>query len=87
MDNGCQKSVAGLPAFLRYCKHAHRSPDLLPSSENFKLGDMVHKSIGVAHLRIPIDTVGNFLEYESGVVDVDIPILFGLDKMKSLLVY
>ncbi len=84
MDNGCQKSVAGLPAYLRYCDRAHISPELTPSNEKFKLGDVTHPSIGRATIRVPIDTNGNVLEYDSHVVDVDIPILFGLDNMKKL---
>eukprot|EP00171_Calliarthron_tuberculosum_P007706 IDg7706t1 len=33
---------------------------------------------------MPIDDIGNYLEYDTEVVDVDIPVLFGLDKMKQL---
>ncbi len=31
-----------------------------------------------------MDAEGKFLEYESDVVDVGIPVLFGLDNMKNL---
>ncbi len=68
---------------LRYCDHAHISPELTPSNEKFKLGDVTHPSMDEPQSRVPIDTNGNFLEYDSDVVDVYIPILFGLDNMKS----
>eukprot|EP00171_Calliarthron_tuberculosum_P023868 IDg23868t1 len=84
MDNGAQKSIAGLPAYTRYCEHSHKPIDLIPSQEKFKLGKGIHKSLGTTLIRMPIDNSGNYLEYETDVVDVDIPILFGLDKMKEL---
>ncbi len=76
--------MAGLPAFKRYCAHTYGSLDLIPSYERFKLGVAILNSLGTAIIRVPIDNRGNYLEYVTDVVDVDIPILFGLEKMKEL---
>ena len=35
-------------------------------------------------IRYPIDSHGNYLEYITDVLDVDTPLLFGLDMMKKL---
>ena len=44
----------------------------------------VHKSIRKGVICFPVDNHGNFLEFASDVVDVDISLIFGLDKMKEL---
>ncbi len=61
MDNGAEKSVAGLPAYKRYCAHTHSTLDLQPSSESFRVGDVVHSSLGKANIRMPVDKEGNFI--------------------------
>ncbi len=33
---------------------------------------------------MPIDDRGNYLEYSTDVIDLDVPILFGLDMMKKV---
>ncbi len=53
MDNGAEKSVAGLPGYKRYCAHTHTTLDLQPSSESFRMGDVVHSSLGKAKIRMP----------------------------------
>ncbi len=83
MDNGAQKSLAGLPAYKRYCAFIHFPIDLAPSKEKFKFGDITHESLGSTVIRFPVDAEGNYLEYETYVVNLDLPILFGLDKMKK----
>lgn len=35
-------------------------------------------------IRVPIDNDRNFLEYATDIVDVEIPVLFDLEKKKSL---
>ena len=84
MDDGAQRSVAGLAAYTRYCSHTNSQLDLIPSKELFRFGDGTHRSLGKTSIRFPIDSLGNFVEYVTDVVDVDVPILFGLDKMKEL---
>eukprot|EP00171_Calliarthron_tuberculosum_P008379 IDg8379t1 len=70
MYHGAQISLAGLLAFKRYCLPSHTRPDLTRSSETFKLGDRIHKILGTTILRMPIDNIGNYLEYETEIVDV-----------------
>ena len=82
MDDGARKSVAGLEAYKRYCSFNNTRIDLHPSRETFKLGAGIYKSLGTTLIRFPVDKSGNFLEYETDVINVDTPILFGLDKMK-----
>ena len=84
MDDGAQKSLAGLPAFERYCAFTKTQAELTPSKELFRLGEVIHKSIGKTMIRITVDNNGNFLEYVTDVIDCDVPILFGLNKMKEL---
>ena len=83
MDDGAQKSVAGLEAYERYCAYTNTPIDLIPSTKIFKLGTGIHKSLRTTIIRFPIDAFGNFLEYETDVINVDAPIFFGLDKMKQ----
>ncbi len=82
MDDGTQKIVAGLPAYKRYCSHTNTPLDLTPSNEQFKLGEGIHKSLGTTIIRFPIDSYSDYLGYVTDFIDVDTPILFGLDKMK-----
>ena len=84
MDNGAQKSVSGINAYLRYCKHAHVTPSLVPSKDHFKFGVDGYASLGTADIRMPIDEQGNFLEFPINVTNADVPMLFGLDLMKEL---
>ncbi len=44
---------------------------------------MTHESLGRTVIRMPIYEHGNFLKYETEVVDVDLPALFGLYNMKK----
>ncbi len=82
MDNGAQKSLVGLPAYKRYGAVTHSPIDLAPSMERFKLGDVTHLRLGTTIIRFQIDKEGNFLEFQTKVVNFDLSILFGLDKMK-----
>lgn len=84
MDNGSQKSLSGLPAYKRYCNKDHFPLNLRSSTECFKLGNSIHSSLGTAFTRMPVHNFGNFLEYETDVMNVDIPVLFGLAKIIEL---
>ncbi len=83
MDDGAQRSSAGLSAYKRYWSCTHSLPELTSSNELFKLGKIVHKSLGKTVIRMPTDDRGNLLEYETEAIDVNLPILFGLDNMKE----
>lgn len=84
MDKGAQKSVSGLNAYLRYRQHAHVNPKILPSRYQFRFRVDGHKSLRTAKIRMPIDTRYNFREYTTNITSVDVPMLFGLDKMKEV---
>lgn len=84
MDNGAQKYLAGIHAFKRYCSFTHTPENLQSRNELFKLGDVTHRSPVTSIIRVPIDDEVNFLEYMTDFFLVDIPIHFGLEKMKSL---
>ena len=82
MDNGAENTVAGKDQFLAYCNHIGTDPTLRPTTRKLKFGNVTHRSLGQATIRFPIDDK-TFFEYESEVVDVDIPVIFGLDSMKK----
>ena len=48
------------------------------------MGKQVHPSLVQAEIRMPVDYRGSFLFYNTNVIDVNLPILFGLDMMKRL---
>ncbi len=75
--------ITGPKACKRYCPLTRSPLDLTPGSELFKLGNVAHESLGRTVIRMPIDEHGNFLEYETEVIDVNLPVLFGLDNMKK----
>ncbi len=81
--NWSQRSLAELPAYKRYDADTLSPTALAPSEERFKLGDVTQKSLGTTIIRFPIDEKRNYLEYQTDVVNIDLPILFGLDKMKE----
>ena len=64
------------------CVDANTSLDLTPTSQRFKLGYCIRDSLGKTIIRLPIDAQGNYLEFETDVINRDTLILFGLDKMK-----
>lgn len=81
MDHGAENTVAGLNQYLEYCKFANTEVNLKPSDHWLKFGNSYELSKGIGLIRFPL-TDANYFEYETDVVDLDIPILFGLDSMK-----
>lgn len=80
VDTGAQKSIIGKPQALAYCKLANVK--ILPnySRRRFKFGEQSFPYTGVIQVRIPLSTL-EFLEYKIPVVDVDIPLLLGLELL------
>ncbi len=68
MDNGAEKSGAGLQAYKRYRAHTQADINLEPGDESFRMGDVVHRSLKKAKIRMPIDKAGNFIQYTTDVV-------------------
>ena len=84
MENGAQKSIAVLPSFQQYFSFIRSSTDLIPSQKLILIGGIVFRSLGTYTIRFPIDKKGNCLEYVTDVIDLDIPVLFGLEKMEEM---
>ncbi len=73
VDNGAQKSVAGLPAYKLHCSFANYHPKYFQRQRRdfLSLGDTLHNSIGKSCIRMPIAADNNFIEYITDVVNVD----------------
>ena len=84
IDNGAQKSTACLPSFHQYCSFIRSYTYLILSQELFLLGGIVYRILGTSTIRFPIDSKWNFLEYVTDIIDLDIPFLFGLEKMRKM---
>ena len=83
MDHGAQNTVGGWRQYTLYCKHTHQRPGpLRPSSKLFKFGETKTRSMGIAMIRFPTDDAGSYFDYPSDIVQIDVPLLFGLDLMK-----
>ncbi len=54
VDNGTEKGVPVLPAYQRYCAHTRTTLNFQPSSEGFHKGDVVHRCLGKAKIRLPV---------------------------------
>ena len=62
--------------------YIHTPAGLTPGSKRFKLGNDVHDNLSKTIIRFSIDAQGNYLEFETDVINTDTPILLGLDKIK-----
>jgi hypothetical protein len=83
MDTGAQKSVIGNIQAESYCRENNTRYNLdlsaLSSLSLFKLGSSLAQSIGMIRISIIIPGPSNFIELCVDVVNVDIPLLLGLD--------
>lgn len=80
LDNGASGTPSGLPAYLRYCEHVGIEPSLRPSNTSFVgLGKGIVRSLGVTTVRMPLGD-SMFLDFETDVVEQDVPLMFGLDQ-------
>jgi hypothetical protein len=80
LDTGAQKSVIGIKQAESYCE-IHSASLNRQASQNtaslFKFGSKAHRSIGTLHISIP--TPKKTMFYEVDVIDLDVPLLLGLD--------
>eukprot|EP00172_Hildenbrandia_rubra_P002706 Plantae.Rhodophyta-Hildenbrandia_rubra.ctg37776.p1 GENE.Plantae.Rhodophyta-Hildenbrandia_rubra.ctg37776~~Plantae.Rhodophyta-Hildenbrandia_rubra.ctg37776.p1 ORF type:complete len:223 (-),score=24.76 Plantae.Rhodophyta-Hildenbrandia_rubra.ctg37776:95-763(-) len=83
MDNGAEVTVGGMPQHKACCKHTNTKINMRPSSQVFKFGDCIRKSLGIASIRMPLKDEAQFLEYDSHVIDLNAPLLFGLGSFKK----
>ena len=83
LDNGAAGTPSGLKAYLSYCEYANISPVLRPSNAQFVgLGKGVVHSLEKATIRMPLGK-NTFIDFETDIVQQDIPIMFGLDQHKK----
>ena len=77
------KICTGLQAYKLYCTQRRTPANITPSREGFKLENVVHDSFGKTVIRMLIVNHGNLLEYETDLVNVELPVLIGLETMKK----
>ncbi len=81
MDNGAEKNVAGLPAFTHYCATLTST---WTWSQAMRASAWAMSYTTAWQGQDKDADRGNFIEYTTDVVNVDIPILLGLDMMTRL---
>ena len=86
MDSGAEVTVGGISQFKAYCQHAGVKPEVEPSSQLFQFGQTIRKSLGIVSIRFPLLN-NSFLEYRSHVINMNVPLLFGLDSFKKYRFY
>jgi hypothetical protein len=83
LDTGAQKSVIGNIQAESYCRENNTrfnlEPPALSSPSLFKFGSSLVQSMGMIRISTPIPGPHNFIELCVDVVNVDIPLLLGLD--------
>lgn len=84
IGTGAQRTVVGEKQARAYCTDS-RIPFELSSPGNvgsYKFGERKHVGLGILNVRIPMDNL-YFLDVPVVVVDVNVPILIGLDEMQQ----
>ncbi len=79
IDGGAEKSVIGFPQAHLYCKFAGIPFRPLRSTNSFRFGDVISPSLGTLHIIVPLSNKSLFLQID--VVDAQVPLLLGLNKM------
>ncbi len=57
--------------------------EIKPSQERFKVANVVYDSYAKNVIKMTIANHGNFLEYETDVVNVELPVHFGFEDLKK----
>jgi hypothetical protein len=79
LDIGVPCSVVGVHSARRIMRRAGRTLELLRSSQCFRFGNSLAKSLGTCLSEIP--TPGGILEIQADVVNQENPFLVGLDVL------
>ena len=84
VDTGAQKSVIGKPQAQAYCKEARIpfKPKPRHGRRLYKFGDRKFEGMGLLEIRIPV-TDDFFLSFDVEVVNVDVPLLIGLEFLDT----
>lgn len=81
VDTGAERSCVGLPQAKSYCSMIRKDQELNPTKCVFRFGDSMFESKGTRTIKIP--TSGKQpLVFRCDVVQVDVPLLLGLDILK-----
>lgn len=90
IDSGAQKTVIGLLQVRAYCTLLNADLDDVLKGQKllFTFGNKKHKGLGHITIRMPVSN-GFFLSFTADVVDLDVPLLLGLDLLTqaSLILY
>lgn len=84
IDSGAQRTVIGTKQAAAYCRLAgvqlteHQSDSL-----HFKFGNNTHRGHGSLTVRLPVNS-DHYIDVRAHIVNVDIPLLIGLDVLTSL---
>jgi hypothetical protein len=84
-DTGAPTTVAGVMQAKEACRKLNVPYVLQKSLRTFRFGDTRRESLGI--LRIPIPTPIRIRELSVDAVDLDIPILLGLDSLDAMKAY
>lgn len=84
VDSGAQKTVIGVNQAKEYCALVNEDLNNLGETKKvvYTFGSHRHKGVGRINIRIPIST-SFFLSFTADVVDVDVPLLLGLDVLTA----
>ncbi len=80
IDTGAARSCIGLRQARAYMKRTGNTQMLQTSSFRFKFGDVIHDSNGVMKIILPTPS-GHDIEFETDVVEADVPLLLGYDVL------
>lgn len=85
VDSGAQRTVIGRNQAIKYMEESEVGVNMLKGVHNrrYKFGDKVHHGLGTLKLEIPVkeDFV---VRISADVVNVDVPLLIGLDTLTKL---
>lgn len=82
LDSGATESVTGLQHTQAYSGRTGHTLHLRPSPTKYKFGDGEKQCIRSVHVRIPIPN-NRHIPIDIDIADADIPMLLGMDVMKS----
>lgn len=87
LDTGAARSVVGRSQAMAYARMARIPPALATArAVKFLLGGVITPSVGTLDIRVPIAPT-LYATLRVDVVDVDIPLLMGLDALDALALY
>jgi hypothetical protein len=84
-DTGAPLTCSGKIAAARACANLGVPFDLKPSRRSFRFGNSLRESLGTVML--PLPTPDGFFSLQIDVVNLDVPLLIGLDTLDKLKAY